>query len=66
MSATAKMRASEKAALCRKAIAQYCATVIRLGKAAGAEETEVHLDETLDALTRFANNGIHQMSRSMA
>jgi predicted Zn-dependent protease len=34
--------------------------VIRLGKAAGAEETEVHLDETLDALTRFANNGIHQ------
>ena len=35
-------------------------TVIRLGKAAGAEETEVHLDETLDALTRFANNGIHQ------
>ncbi|HXA00289.1 MAG TPA: TldD/PmbA family protein [Candidatus Dormibacteraeota bacterium] len=35
-------------------------TVIRLGKTAGAEETEVHLDETLDALTRFANNGIHQ------
>ncbi|MBS1840049.1 MAG: TldD/PmbA family protein [Acidobacteria bacterium] len=35
-------------------------TVIRLGKEAGAEETEVHLDETLDALTRFANNGIHQ------
>jgi PmbA protein len=35
-------------------------TVIRLGKAAGAEETEVHVDETLDALTRFANNGIHQ------
>jgi len=35
-------------------------TVLRLGKAAGAEETEVHLDETLDALTRFANNGIHQ------
>ncbi len=34
--------------------------VIRLGKTAGAEETEVHLDETLDALTRFANNGIHQ------
>lgn len=35
-------------------------TVIRLGKAAGAEETEVHIDETADALTRFANNGIHQ------
>src|SRR5215467_12924249 len=35
-------------------------SVIRLGKAVGAEETEVHVDETLDALTRFANNGIHQ------
>src|SRR5579871_1087838 len=34
--------------------------VIRLGRTAGAEETEVHVDETLDALTRFANNGIHQ------
>ena len=35
-------------------------SVLRLGKKAGAEETEVHVDETLDALTRFANNGIHQ------
>lgn len=34
--------------------------VIRLGRTAVAEETEVHVDETLDALTRFANNGIHQ------
>lgn len=34
--------------------------VLKLGKQAGAEETEVHVDETLDALTRFANNGIHQ------
>jgi len=34
--------------------------VLRLGKAAGADETEVQLDQTIDALTRFANNAIHQ------
>jgi PmbA protein len=34
--------------------------VLRLGRAAGAEETEVQLDETIDALTRFANNAVHQ------
>ncbi|HEU0370032.1 MAG TPA: TldD/PmbA family protein [Candidatus Acidoferrum sp.] len=34
--------------------------VLRLGKAAGAYETEVHFDETIEALTRFANNAIHQ------
>jgi len=35
-------------------------SVLRLGKAAGADETEVQLDETIEALTRFANNAIHQ------
>ena len=34
--------------------------LLRLGKAAGADETEIHVDETIDALTRFANNAIHQ------
>ncbi len=34
--------------------------VLRLAKSTGAEETEVHVDEVADALTRFANNGIHQ------
>jgi PmbA protein len=34
--------------------------VLRLGKSAGAYETEVHFDETIEALTRFANNAIHQ------
>ena len=34
--------------------------ILRLAKSAGAEETEVHVDEVADALTRFANNGIHQ------
>jgi len=35
-------------------------TVLRLAKSTGADETEVHVDETADALTRFANNAIHQ------
>ncbi|HKW34483.1 MAG TPA: TldD/PmbA family protein [Candidatus Acidoferrum sp.] len=35
-------------------------TVLRLAKSTGAIETEVHVDEVADALTRFANNGIHQ------
>ena len=34
--------------------------VLRLGKLAGADETEVQIDETIDALSRFANNAIHQ------
>lgn len=35
-------------------------SVLRLGRQAGAEETEVHVDEVGSALTRFANNAIHQ------
>ena len=35
-------------------------TVLRLAKSTGAEEAEVHVDEVADALTRFANNAIHQ------
>jgi predicted Zn-dependent protease len=34
--------------------------VLRLAKAAGVKETEVQVDEGIDALTRFANNAIHQ------
>jgi PmbA protein len=34
--------------------------VLRLSKSIGVAETEVHVDETISALTRFANNGIHQ------
>lgn len=53
--------AEEAASLCSehdlKALIDF---VLRIGKQAGAEATEVHLAETLDALTRFANNGIHQ------
>ncbi len=35
-------------------------TVLRLAESTGADETEVHIDEISDALTRFANNAIHQ------
>ncbi len=35
-------------------------TALRLAKSTGAEETEVHVEEVADALTRFANNAIHQ------
>jgi PmbA protein len=35
-------------------------TVLRLARARGVPETEVHVEEVIDALTRFANNTIHQ------
>jgi predicted Zn-dependent protease len=35
-------------------------TVLRLGKSTATDETEVHVEETSSALTRFANNAIHQ------
>jgi PmbA protein len=34
--------------------------VLRLAKSTEADETEVHVDEVDDSLTRFANNAIHQ------
>jgi len=34
--------------------------VLRLAKSIGAEQTEVHVEETSSALTRFANNAVHQ------
>ena len=36
------------------------ASVLRLARLAGADEAEVQIDETIDALTRFANNAVHQ------
>lgn len=35
-------------------------TVLCLARARGVRETEVQIDEVADALTRFANNSIHQ------
>jgi PmbA protein len=34
--------------------------ILRLARSIGVEEAEVHVDETASALTRFANNAIHQ------
>ncbi len=35
-------------------------SVLRIAKTRGVPETEVHVEEIVDALTRFANNTIHQ------
>ena len=34
--------------------------ILVLARKSGAEQSEVHFEETCEALTRFANNGIHQ------
>lgn len=36
------------------------ATALRLAKSIGVQETEVYVDEVAKALTRFANNAVHQ------
>ena len=63
MSPSRKRSVSEKvpAALSSEGeLRRLIAAVVRLGKAAGAEETEVHVEEGAESLTRFANNAIHQ------
>jgi PmbA protein len=58
---SARHSASPVAALrSERELHQIGSTVLRLAKARGVPETEVHLDETIQALTRFANNTIHQ------
>ena len=39
---------------------QIADSVLRMAKARGVPETEVHVEEVIEALTRFANNTIHQ------
>src|SRR5882724_963594 len=55
-------QASAKAAelFPERELRRIVATVLRLAKSTAAEETEVHVDEVAGALTRFANNAIHQ------
>jgi len=53
-------KASATELLAERELRRIVDTVIRLARPAGAEETEVHVDEVADTLTRFANNGIHQ------
>lgn len=67
MSPTAKSKTSAKAKSAAQAqllperdLKRMVETALRLAKSSGAEEAEVHVDETADSLTRFANNSIHQ------
>ncbi len=56
-----KRSASGAAALrAESELGQIAGTVLRLAKERGVRETEVHIDESIQALTRFANNAIHQ------
>ena len=56
----ATKRSENAALLPERELRTIVETVLRLAKLTEAEETEVHVDEAADALTRFANNGIHQ------
>jgi PmbA protein len=58
--ATAKGAAAPVELFGERELRRIIDTVLRLAKAVGSEETEVHVDEVADALTRFANNAIHQ------
>ena len=67
MSAMAKSKSSARAKSAAQAqllperdLKGLIETALRLAKLSGAEEAEVHVDETADSLTRFANNAIHQ------
>lgn len=57
-----KARGSEKAEqlLSERQLRAITENILRIAKSIGVEETEVHVDETASALTRFANNAIHQ------
>jgi predicted Zn-dependent protease len=44
----------------KRQLHQIAANVLRLAKDRGIQETEVHIEESIEALTRFANNTIHQ------
>lgn len=61
-----KQRTSEKTARERgglrpeQELHRIGATVLRLAERLGVPEVEVHIEESIQALTRFANNTIHQ------
>jgi len=67
MSAKAKIRKSPKNAAevnlqlrPERELRAIADAVLRLAKSSGLKEAEVQVDECIDALTRFANNAIHQ------
>lgn len=51
---------SAAALLAERDLRRIIDSALRLAKSTGADETEVHLDETAESLTRFANNAVHQ------
>jgi PmbA protein len=53
-------RSKSAGLLPQRELREIIETVLRLAKSTGADETEVHVDEIDDSLTRFANNAIHQ------
>jgi PmbA protein len=53
-------RAESVALRSERELHQVGAVVLRLAKLRGVPETEVHIDENIYVLTRFANNTIHQ------
>jgi predicted Zn-dependent protease len=66
MSALKNQQVSKRAAVApvtlrpERQLHQIGAAVLRLAKERGVSEAEVHIDESIQALTRFANNAIHQ------
>ena len=59
-SSAAVAKETETGLLTEREIRRIMETVLRLAKSIGVEEAEVHVDEVADALTRFANNAVHQ------
>jgi PmbA protein len=59
-SSVAKSAETPVELLAERELRRIIETVLRIAKKIGVEETEVHVDEVAHALTRFANNAIHQ------
>ncbi len=60
-SATARRTSAAEAQLRpERELRSITTQIFRIAKSLGLPEVEVHVDEVVDALTRFANNAIHQ------
>ena len=53
-------RKSSPALMAERDLRAIADNVLRLARSSDSEETEVQVDEVDEALTRFANNSIHQ------
>jgi PmbA protein len=59
-SASAGHRSKSAGLLSERELHRILDRVLRLAEATDADETEVHVEEIDDSLTRFANNAVHQ------